>query len=305
MLGIAQESPAPCKRSCTRRIERIRIFITLLIVYYQASDNYMKDSLARKYVEALMRRVAGTVTHVATQQPAVSLTFDDGPDPASTPALLRILSAYGAKATFFMSGVNAAAYPDVVMAVHSAGHTIGNHSWDHPSFPLISSKERREQIRKCAGVLHGNDSHIFRPPYGHQTAASQIEAWWSGYKVITWSVVLPDWEDHDGTWLADLAVNQVRAGSIILLHDGLIDSISHRQLDRQNTLDAVERILARLGSQYKFVTLPELIAHGRPVKVNWLMRPDVGFLNQLQRKVGTPRRYEVPNGQDPWFAYNR
>lgn len=264
----------------------------------------MRPRLKRVLMEAF-RRLAGTVTHVTTDEPLVALTFDDGPDPVVTPTLLRILDAHGAKATFFMSGENAAAHPEVVAAVRKAGHSIGNHSWDHPSFPLITFRERIRQIRQCARVLQVSGVRLFRPPYGNQSAASQFCAWLTGHQVITWNLVLPDWLDHDAAWLAQEAAGQIQPGSIVLMHDGLIDFTEDRYQDRLPTVDAVEKILTMLGTRYRFITVPELLRRGTPVRVNWFMRPDVGFLSRLQRKSGQPRRYDTSADRSPWFGFNR
>src|SRR5262249_57471514 len=69
---------------------------------------------------------------------AVSLTFDDGPDPRWTPRVLDVLAARAARATFFLVGRRAAAAPDVVRAIADAGHEIANHTWSHPSLRLCS-----------------------------------------------------------------------------------------------------------------------------------------------------------------------
>lgn len=252
----------------------------------------MKSFLGR-IARSLARRTGGTITHVSTSDPLVALTFDDGPDPVTTPALLRILDTFGAKATFFMTGENAAAYPEMAAAVRDGGHAIGNHSWDHPSFPLISGSERRRQIRRTAGVLHSSGAQIFRPPYGHQTAASRRDAWLSGHKVVTWNVCVPDWEDHDGAWLAEFALDRIKAGSVVLMHDGMVDFTGESSSDRGPTLVAVEKILTALGGEYDFVTVPELLRRGKPVMVKWRMEPDVEFLNRLNRRNGIPRRYAV------------
>lgn len=260
--------------------------------------------LPTRFVTGLLRRISGTITHVCTDQSAVALTFDDGPDPSTTPVLLEILNAHGAKATFFMTGANAAAYPEVASAVHSAGHAIGNHSWDHPSFPLVTRHERLRQLRKCSAVLPESGTHMFRPPYGHQTAISQIEAWLTGHQVVTWNVCVPDWEEHDAAWLADFALQRVRSGSVILMHDGLVDYRGDKPADRRPTLEAVDIILAALSTQYRFVTVTELLQKGKPVRVNWWMRPDVDFLNQLKRNTGQARRYNKPQDSNHWFKYN-
>ncbi|MEI6819664.1 MAG: polysaccharide deacetylase family protein [Verrucomicrobiota bacterium] len=256
-------------------------------------------------LRGILCRLAGTVTHVATAENVVALTFDDGPDPVTTPALLKILAAHGAKATFFMLGENAARYPEVVEAVRADGHAIGNHSWNHPSFPLISKSNLAHQIRRCSHSLQGNDLLLFRPPYGHQTALTQLMIRLMGYRVVTWNVVLPDWLDHSGEQLANMAAHQIRPGSILLMHDGLMDFIEDRFTDRSPTLEAVERILGTFSNQYEFVTIPELMERGNPVQTNWLMKPDLHLLNSLKRQRGIPRRYIGTEMVGSWLGYNR
>lgn len=247
----------------------------------------------RNAVRSLRLRCSGTITHVATDEPLVALTFDDGPDPDATPELLEILASRDAKATFFMTGENAAAYPELVAAVRAGGHAVGNHSWDHPSFPLISGRERRRQISRCARVLAANDTAIFRPPYGHQSAASRRDALLAGHEVVAWNVCVPDWEDHNGEWLADFALQKIKPGSVVLMHDGMVDYTGTAGGDRQSTLDAVGRILSALHGRFEFVTVPELLRRGLAVRTVWTMEPDLGILNSLNRKRGLPRRYQL------------
>ena len=94
---------------------------------------------------AAQRRAVGTITHVATDSRAVALTFDDGPDPRTTPRVLQLLEDFGVRATFFMVGDSAARAPALVREVAAAGHAIGNHSWSHPPFPATSGRDRRRQ----------------------------------------------------------------------------------------------------------------------------------------------------------------
>src|SRR6266487_3577536 len=87
---------------------------------------------------ALRRRAMGTVVQVATRDPVVALTFDDGPSRECTPRLLKILERHHAHATFFMVGEAATKHREIVEDVARLGHAIGNHTWDHPSLPLLT-----------------------------------------------------------------------------------------------------------------------------------------------------------------------
>jgi len=226
---------------------------------------------------AAQRRAVGTITHVATDSRAVALTFDDGPDPRTTPRVLQLLEDFGVRATFFMVGDSAARAPALVREVAAAGHAIGNHSWSHPPFPAISGRERRRQLRDCATALAPYGLRLFRPPYGEQSLASRLDALALGYQVVTWSVDPKDYEEPDGVVLAAKLLGEIRPGSIVLLHDGVFEGEgSHRHLEppqvrpihvnREEMLAALRQVLSQLTPVFRFVNLPELLRLGRPVR---------------------------------------
>jgi peptidoglycan/xylan/chitin deacetylase (PgdA/CDA1 family) len=241
----------------------------------------MLRSLKRKIWNLMISKIMGTITHVSTQRPVVALTFDDGPDPQWTPLLLDILDSYQARATFFMIGDCARTQPGLVRQVAEAGHVIGNHSWNHSSFPLISSRERREQVSACADAISPYGVRLFRPPYGNQSLASWIDLKLCRYEVVTWNVHAYDWENRDAYWMADRLESQVRPGSIILLHDAICDQ---RYLSRKPMLDAVKIFLEHVGNRFSFITLPELFQYGHIKKEKWYMEPDIDWLNSHKRQ---------------------
>ncbi|OFV83764.1 MAG: hypothetical protein A2W26_08610 [Acidobacteria bacterium RBG_16_64_8] len=202
----------------------------------------------------------------------VAITFDDGPDAEVTPRLLDVLRRHRAYATFFMVGQAAARYPDIVRRVAEEGHAIGNHSWDHTSFRLLSGRERRANLRACERAIAPYDTHrLFRPPLGEQSLMSRIEALVLGYTVVTWSVSTNDWHGEEAQALAEQLIRAVRPGEIVLLHDSLIapQRLDPRRLDRAPTLRAVETLLERCRGSLLFVTVPELVRHGRPERQLW------------------------------------
>lgn len=228
-------------------------------------------SVLRQLIDRAVSAVAGTVTHVQTTARVAALTFDDGPDPVYTPRLLDILAKHNAKATFFMVGVRAAQYPDIVARAASEGHAIGNHSWDHTPFPELSSGARRRQLAECQRALGPHGLPLFRPPKGRQNLASRFDVLRAGFQVVTWNLGAEDWLEREPEWMAERLITRLLPGSIICLHDGLEGVTREGAGDRSRTLDAVDRLLHSMSSQYQFVTVPELLARGRVYRANWLM----------------------------------
>jgi peptidoglycan-N-acetylglucosamine deacetylase len=222
----------------------------------------------------------GTITHVATDEPVAALTFDDGPEPTFTPRLLEILERHGARGTFFMVGLAASRQRELVERVARGGHAIGNHSWDHVSFPLLRSRWRRLQIRWCEEVLAPHGRRLFRPPWGHQNLASHLDALRLGYRVVTWNLMAEDWADDSAEVLAERVLGGLRPGSIVLFHDALFRTHELRCRDREPTLRAVEILLAELAGRYRFVTVPELLRLGRPRRWHWYKPSDLDWLRK-------------------------
>ena len=229
--------------------------------------------LARRLVGPSARRLLGTITHVSTVEPAVALTFDDGPTPDTTPRLLALLERYGARATFFMVGEAALRHPDLVRQVAERGHAIGNHSWDHPALTVLAGRHRRRQISACQLALGPHGHRLFRYPYGLQSLRARLDAFWLGFEVIQWNVSPGDWCEIDPHAIANRIVAGIRPGSIVVLHDGLYDrgqpglGVTLDRLpvvDRGAMLRAVEIVLQQVSHQYRFVTVPELLRLGRP-----------------------------------------
>jgi len=208
------------------------------------------------------RKFYGPITHVETGAKAAALTFDDGPHPEYTAALLQVLKHYGAKATFFMIGKTAQRYPDLVKIVADQGHAIENHSLTHTPFPSLDSKARIDEIIACDKVLQPYSVTLFRPPFGLENTFTHRDATRLGYRVIKWSISVDDWRDHSPDWIADKLTSQLRGGSIMLLHDSRIDVPQKSQM---NTVYALEKVLAAKGKKYEFCTGPKLLTLGRPM----------------------------------------
>ncbi len=219
----------------------------------------------------LKRAILGTITCFSTAQPVAALTFDDGPDPEFTPALLRILERHEARATFFMLGQAAKKHPEIVRQVAQNGHAIGNHSWNHPSFVKLNSAERRFQIRECAKAIGPGATRFFRPPHGHQTTGSRLTAMWCRHQVVAWSIASHDWCEDDPRAIADRVLRRLQPGAIILFHDSLcsVPAGNEKYLNRTPMLEAVEMLLEQLKGSYRFVSITDMYRYGAPVLNNW------------------------------------
>jgi peptidoglycan/xylan/chitin deacetylase (PgdA/CDA1 family) len=225
--------------------------------------------------------VLGTITHFVVTEPLAGLTFDDGPHPDYTPRLLDLLRRHGAQATFFMVGESAARYPEIVRRVAEEGHAIGNHSWDHPAYPMLSRRERWTQILACEHALAPYGQKLLRPPRLEQDLASRVDALLLGYDVVAYNVHADDWWQPDAAAMAERIEKGLRPGCVVLLHDALFSGehdrfrprVEHERLpDRGPMLDALARVLSHAGSRLRFVTIPQLLRRGRPQRQNWYRR---------------------------------
>lgn len=241
---------------------------------------YRFRSAASKLCAALF----GSIVSVNTGNKEVSLTFDDGPSPEFTPRLLDVLSRYEAKATFFVLGVIAEKYPDLVRQVIERGHEVGNHSWDHPSLVSMRIKEIKAQLLNTKQILEPFGQSLMRPPFGHQNLRSYLTTRLCGYRVILWNLIAEDWLDKDAEWLANNLVKKIKPGSIVIFHDSLYHALENKYRDRGATILAVEKLLNSL-SEYKFVTVSTLLAGGSPVKRYCAMSPPKDFLDRLKVKT--------------------
>ena len=151
---------------------------------------------------------------------AVYLTFDDGPIPEVTPKVLDVLARYGAKATFFMVGENIDKHPELFDQVRKAGHSIGNHTYNHLKGWKCSFQEYMENVDHCAGRMQHTD--LFRPPYGKATLCQRRALRKKGYRLIYWDILTRDYEPTrtPEQMLAQIQ-RETRQGSIINFHDSL------------------------------------------------------------------------------------
>jgi peptidoglycan/xylan/chitin deacetylase (PgdA/CDA1 family) len=188
--------------------------------------------------------VAGTAFHATgpVQTPrAVALTFDDGPWPGSTRAILRILERKHVPATFFVIGDQANRDQNLVRAELRAGMRVENHSWDHPLVPPLAEQPAvkiHDEIVFAANVLRrlGDPPTLFRPPGGSWSDQMVAMADRMGMRVVLWSVDPRDWAPGaTPRSIAHNVLSNARPGSIVDMHDG--------GGDRTATVKALPRII--------------------------------------------------------------
>lgn len=144
------------------------------------------------------------------------LTFDDGPNPEVTPAVLDILDKFDAKATFFCVGDNVQRYPEVYESILQRGHLTGNHTFNHLNGWKTPLNEYYDNVNLCRKHV---DSPWFRPPYGRITP-SQIQALKKEYTIVMWSVLSYDFDpETTPEQCVDYVLNHATDGSIIVFHD--------------------------------------------------------------------------------------
>ncbi|MDA1336417.1 MAG: polysaccharide deacetylase family protein [Bacteroidetes bacterium] len=167
-------------------------------------------------IKALASQLTWSGPAYVNGEPAVYLTFDDGPHPVITRQVLRMLEEYEVKATFFCVGSNVLKYPDVVAELKSMGHLIGNHTFAHESGWSASNAEYFRSYLKCQQLVN---EPLFRPPYG-RISRSQAEAIGKRTEIVMWDVLSADFDlkKTPEDCLNQLIIN-TRPGAIVVFHD--------------------------------------------------------------------------------------
>ncbi|MBL7256817.1 polysaccharide deacetylase family protein [Paractinoplanes lichenicola] len=215
-----------------------------------------KQPTARKVVNPRFAGPAGS--HVLTGTKGVALTFDDGPDPAETPKLLRLLAKHHVKATFCLVGSNAQRHPELVRQIVAGGHTLCNHTWNH-SLKLgkdPAGKIRADLQRTNAAILRAAPKakiKYFRAPGGNFTPRLVAVAGQLKMTSIYWEVDPRDWSHRKGESSAahqakviSSITRHCRPGAIVLSHD-------YAQPD---TIAAYKKLIPWLKKRYTLVALP-------------------------------------------------
>jgi peptidoglycan-N-acetylglucosamine deacetylase len=204
-----------------------------------------------------------TLTHGSDPR-QMALTFDDGPNDPHTLQLLDLLAKHQAKATFFLIGKYARLRPEITRAIHAAGHSIGNHTYNHPNLIFVSRARLRQELEDCRKAIEdaiGAPAPFFRPPFGGRRPSVLRTARALGLEPVMWSVTGYDWNAKSAEAIVQKVTAQVdsrrrKQSEIVLLHDGGHLTFGE---DRAHTVEATSQLLERYSTSGKlFVPVPEL-----------------------------------------------
>jgi len=188
------------------------------------------------YPEAIFR--------VKTTEKILLLTFDDGPDPESTPRIIETLDRHDIKAIFFCCGKAAERYPDLIRLIKSNGHKVGNHGYSHTDGWKVTASDYLTDIERAD--IH-TSFDLFRPPFGHLTMRQYLDLKVK-YKIMFWDLMPYDFDkSFSREDSLRVVLRKLRPGSVIVLHD-------HPRSDQAAYLDSFIETVVRRG--YRF-SLPD------------------------------------------------
>lgn len=189
-----------------------------------------------------------------TQVSCIALTFDDGPNPLTTPKVLAVLEQKHVPATFFVVGSRVAGSEDLLRRMHADGDEIGNHSWSHPDLSRLTADQVKQQVQQtqdAIGRAGVPPPTLFRPPYGsvNQTVRDNVKLTFA-----FWNEDPKDWAAN--SWQQVLAASEAsaRPGGVVDMHD--IYNV---------TANALGPLIDNLkGRGFNFVTMSQLMGETPP-----------------------------------------
>lgn len=195
-------------------------------------------------------------THGSRDRRRVALTFDDGPDPEHTPALLDALAELDVPATFFLVGRAVDAHPELATRIAREGHEIGNHTYSHRYLPLARSRSVAAELAATDAAIAratGIVPTLARPPYGGRSPRNVRAFARSAKRLVTWDVNSFDWKGKPADEVAQRVLERTRPGSIVLMHEA--------REGGEVTIDAVRLLVPQLRQQgFELTTVSDTMA---------------------------------------------
>ncbi len=199
----------------------------------------------------IRKLIPGAVWRLPQKEKTVYLTFDDGPIPEVTPWVLDLLRKYNIKATFFCVGDNVRKHPEVFKMLVSAGHSVGNHTFNHLQGFKVKSDKYVENVELADAYIRSN---LFRPPHGH-LRIRQGTRLSKKFRFVMWDVITRDYNRKlSGEYVLNVVKRYARNGSIIVFHD----SIKAEKNMKYALPRAIEFLLSE-GYKFEKITEEEIL----------------------------------------------
>lgn len=194
--------------------------------------------------------------------PALSVTFDDGPSPDTTPRTLDLLDELGMQATFFVLGAQAEAHPELVAEIRRRGHAVGAHGYRHEHHLLRTPGWIRRDLAASVAAIEdsGARPRWYRPTYGQLTARTVLEARRHDMEVVLWSRWGHEWTEPDEYAVMARLAGGLEPGAIVLLHDTDVVPPPGKAALTHAVLPLLADALAQRG--LRSVTLDDLVPAG-------------------------------------------
>ncbi|MBC7375400.1 MAG: polysaccharide deacetylase family protein, partial [Frankiales bacterium] len=207
----------------------------------------------------------------------VALSFDDGPDPAGTPAVLDALARLGWSATFFMLGRQVRAHPDIARRVAEAGHEIAVHGDRHRNHLTRTPAALQRDLRCAREVISqvtGVEPRWYRPPYGVLSGGTLQAARAVGLQPVLWTAWGKDWTRTSPEFIAQRVLRDLREGGTVLLHDSDCTSTAGSW---RSTTDSLPLLAAGLHLRgWSVRTLSEHMSPRRPDQLPARQQSEIG-----------------------------
>ncbi|MCO5175965.1 MAG: polysaccharide deacetylase family protein [Thermomicrobiales bacterium] len=232
---------------------RFHLIVAALLAMATLSSTF---ALAPRQADAADAADVLTVRTFDTDQKLMALTFDAGSDTGYTAQILDTLKSKGVKATFGMTGLWAQANPALLQRIVNEGHQLINHSWDHPSFPSLTTAQRESQLSSTENLVHDLTGvwmkPYFRPPYGEYDTATLRDIAANDYTVnVMWTTDTLGWNGATVSQINTRVLNDARPGGVVLMHvgaasqdaaalPGMIDQLRARGYEFQRASDFLE-----------------------------------------------------------------
>jgi peptidoglycan/xylan/chitin deacetylase (PgdA/CDA1 family) len=195
------------------------------------------------------------ITRIVTSEKVVALTFDAGSDRGFASEILDTLADHGIQASFGMTGKWAESNPDLLQRMVEEGHTLINHTYDHPHMETLGTGQRLWQLattEQIIGDMTGTTTKpYFRPPYGSYNNQVLIDVGSAGYRYsIMWTVDCLGWQGLPPSDVAARCKEALQPGAILLMHVGAAST----------DYAALEEIITAIDNRgYRYATITELL----------------------------------------------